>query len=58
MLATIQFRIFSLYLLSKNLKTKIYRAIILPLVWYRYGTWSFTLREEHSVKEQGAAENI
>jgi hypothetical protein len=33
-------------LLSKNIKIKIYRTIILPLVLYGYETWSFTLREE------------
>ena len=33
-------------LLSKNLKNKIYRTIILPVVLYGYETWSLTLREE------------
>jgi len=33
-------------LLSKNLKIKIYRTIILPVVLYGCGTWSLTLREE------------
>ena len=33
-------------LLSKQLKIKIYRTIILPVVLYGYETWSFTLREE------------
>ena len=33
-------------LLSKNLKIKIYRTIILPVVLYGYETWSLTLREE------------
>jgi hypothetical protein len=33
-------------LLSKNIKIKIYRTIILPFVLYGYETWSFTLREE------------
>jgi len=32
--------------LSKNIKTKIYRTIILPVVLYRCETWSLTLREE------------
>jgi hypothetical protein len=32
---------------SKNLKTKIFRTIILPFVLYRCETWSLTLREEH-----------
>jgi hypothetical protein len=34
-------------LLFKNIKIQIYRTIILPLVLYRYKTWSLTLREEH-----------
>jgi hypothetical protein len=33
-------------LLFKNLKIKIYRIIILPLVLYGCETWSVTLREE------------
>ena len=33
-------------LLSKNLKIKIYRTIILPFVFYGCETWSLTLREE------------
>jgi len=32
-------------LLSTNLKIKIYRTIILPLVLYGCETWSLTLRE-------------
>jgi len=32
-------------LLSKNLKIKIYRTIILPVVLYGCGTWSLALRE-------------
>ena len=32
-------------LLSKNLKTKIYRTINLPVVLYGCETWSLTLRE-------------
>jgi len=31
--------------LSKNIKLKIYRNIILPVVLYGCETWSFTLRE-------------
>jgi hypothetical protein len=34
-------------LLSKNLKTKIYKTIILHVVLYGCGTWSLTLREEN-----------
>ena len=33
-------------LLSKNLKIKIYRTIILPVVLYGYETWLPTLRED------------
>ena len=33
-------------LLSKTLKIKIYRTIILPVVLYGCETWSMTLREE------------
>ena len=33
-------------LLSKNLKIKIYRTIILPVVLYGCETWSLTLRED------------
>jgi hypothetical protein len=34
-------------LLSKNLKIKTYRNIILPVVLYGCETWSLTLKEEH-----------
>ena len=37
-------------LLSKNLKIKIYRTIILPVVLYGYETWSLTLREERRLR--------
>jgi len=33
-------------LLPKNLKIKVYRTIILPVVLYGCETWSPTLREE------------
>ena len=33
-------------LLSKNLKIKIYRTIILPVVMYGCETWLLTLRKE------------
>ena len=36
-------------LLSKTLKIKIYRIIILPVVLYGCETWSLTLREERSL---------
>jgi hypothetical protein len=35
---------------SKNLKIKIYKIIILPVVLYGYETWSLTLREEHRLR--------
>jgi hypothetical protein len=37
-------------LLSKNLKIKIYRTIILPVVSYGCETWSLTLREERRLR--------
>jgi hypothetical protein len=37
-------------LLSKILKIKIQKAIILPIALYGCGTWSLTLREEHKLK--------
>jgi len=37
-------------LLTKNLKIKIYRTIILPVVWYGCETWSLTLREEYRLR--------
>jgi len=36
-------------LLSKNLKIKIYRTTILPVVLYECETWSLTLREERKL---------
>ena len=37
-------------LLSKNLKMKIYRTIIFPVVLYGCGTWSLTPREERKLR--------
>ena len=37
-------------LLSKNLKIKIYRLIILPVVLYGCEAWSLTLREERKLR--------
>ena len=37
-------------LLSKNLKIKIYRSIILPVVLYGCETWSVTLWEERKLR--------
>ena len=39
-------KLLSSSLLSKNLKIKIYRTIILPVVLCECETWSLTLREE------------
>jgi hypothetical protein len=50
MLATILFSLLSSCLLSKNLKIKIYKTIILPNVSYRCETWSLTLREEYRLR--------
>jgi len=36
--------------LSKNIKIKIYRTVILPVVLYGCETWSLTLREEHRLR--------
>jgi hypothetical protein len=37
-------------LLSKNVKIRIYKNIILPVVLYGCETWSLTLREEHKLR--------
>jgi len=37
-------------LLSKNLKIKIYRTIILPVFFYGCETWSLILREERRLR--------
>jgi hypothetical protein len=37
-------------LLSKNVKIRIYKSIILPVVLYGCETWSLTLREEHRLR--------
>ena len=42
-------------LLSKNLKIKIYRTIILPAVLYGCETWSLTLREARKLR---VSENV
>jgi hypothetical protein len=40
----------SSHLLSKNVKMRIYKTIILPVVLYGCETWSLTLREEHRLR--------
>jgi hypothetical protein len=37
-------------LLSRNVKVKIYKTVILPVVLYGCETWSLTLREEHRLR--------
>jgi hypothetical protein len=51
MLAIIQSKIFCPPVLyKKNLKIKIYKTVILPVVLYGCETWSFTLGEEHGLR--------
>jgi hypothetical protein len=40
----------SSHLISKNLKIKIYRTVILPFVLYGCETWSLTLRDKHRLR--------
>jgi hypothetical protein len=40
----------SSHLLSRNVKVKIYKTIILPVVLYGCETWSLTVREEHRLR--------
>jgi hypothetical protein len=37
-------------MVSRNVKVKIYKTIILPFVLYGCETWSLTLREEHTLR--------
>jgi hypothetical protein len=39
--------------LSSNVKVKIYKTIILPVVLYECESWSLTLREEHRLRVFG-----
>ena len=43
-------KLLSSRLLSKNLKMKLYRTIILPVVLYGCEAWSLTLREERKLR--------
>jgi hypothetical protein len=45
-------------LISKNLKIKIYKTVILPVVLYGCKTWSLTLGEEHRLRVLSAEEDI
>jgi hypothetical protein len=40
----------SSHLLSKNVKVRIYKTIILPVVLYGRETWSLAVREEHKLR--------
>ena len=53
-------KLLSSRLLSKNLKIKIYRTIILPVVLYGCEIWSLTLREERRLRvfENGVLRRI
>jgi hypothetical protein len=50
----------SSHLLSRNVKVKIYKTIILSVILYGCETWSLTLREEHRprVFENGVLRRI
>jgi hypothetical protein len=51
MLATIFFQnLLSSRLLPKNLKIRMYKSMILPVVVYGCETWSLTLRREHRLR--------
>jgi hypothetical protein len=43
-------KILSSRIISKNLKIKIYKTVILPVVLYGCETWSLTLREERRLR--------
>jgi hypothetical protein len=59
MLATIRFSLLSSSLLSRNVKVKIYKTIIPPVVLYGCETWSLALREEHRLRLfEGSEKNI
>jgi hypothetical protein len=60
MLATIQSRTFYYLLLPRNVKIRIYKILILPVVLCECESWSRILREEHRLRvfENGIEENI
>ncbi|KAJ4440944.1 hypothetical protein ANN_10793 [Periplaneta americana] len=43
-------KLLSSTLLSKNVKVRIYKTVILPVVLYGCETWTLTLREEHRLR--------
>jgi hypothetical protein len=50
MLATIWFSLLLSRLLFRNVKVKIYKTIIVPLVLYGCETWSVMLRKDHKLR--------
>jgi hypothetical protein len=50
MLATTVQNLLSSHLLSKNVKIRIYKSAVLPVILYGCETWSLTFREEHRVR--------
>jgi hypothetical protein len=51
MFATVRLKVFGLSrLISKNLKSEVYIAVILLLVLYECETWSLVLGEEHRLQ--------
>jgi hypothetical protein len=42
--------ILSSHLLSKNVKIRIYKTVILPVLLHGYETWSLTLMEDHRLR--------
>jgi hypothetical protein len=59
MLATIWFSLLSSSLLTRNVKAKKHKTVILPVVYGRE-TWSLTLWEGHTLRvfENGCKENF
>jgi hypothetical protein len=43
-------KLLSSHLLSKKVKVRIYKTIILPVVLYGCETWSLTVRQEHKLR--------
>jgi hypothetical protein len=48
----------SSHLISKDLKIRIYKTIILPVVLYGCETWSLSLREDHKLSENKVLRRI
>jgi hypothetical protein len=50
MLATIQSRSLSSRLMMKNIKIRLFKFILFPVVLYGCETWYLILKEEHRLK--------